>query len=127
MNEKRIIAMAHLAMYEKRYARVDKRRLAFFRDDYVYKQNFVTRTYVIIGTLIALAARFSYQTTVMDQDIFSVAFNMDYGARALIFVIITYSIIGTLKRNYEYALSERRFERYQTLVKNLEKRGSMDE
>lgn len=127
MDEKKIAAMARLATYEKRYAREDKRRLAFFRDDYVYKQNFVTRLYVILGTLIALAARFAYQTAALDRDVFSAAFDLDYGARVLIIVIVAYSVIGTLKRNYEYALSERRFERYQSLVKNLDKRGKLDE
>jgi uncharacterized protein YjbI with pentapeptide repeats len=120
MDEKRIVAMAQLATYEKRYARIDRKRLAFFREDYVYKRNFVTRLYVILGTLVALAARYSYLAAVTEENVFLSASSADYALRALIAVVIIYSVIGTLKRNYEYALSENRFERYQTLIKNLE-------
>jgi len=123
LDKKKILIMTRMALYDKKYAEIDKKRLSCFRDDYVYRKNFVARFYALIGTIILLAVSYASRIYFQEIDPFELNFQneMYYIIKVVAFVLILYTVIGGLKHNYEYSVSEKRNLRYIKNIERLEK------
>lgn len=121
LNTKKISAMTKLAVYDKRYADNDSRILEYFRHDYVYKKNFKIRVNVIFAGIIITLLSYGNKIFTGDLDVFSL--NLQTELRNIVvfflFLGLFYTVIGTIKSNYEYSSALTRQLRYNKLADKL--------
>ena len=122
LNESRIITMAKMASYDKRYGKADRAAFSFYRRDYIYRKNMWTRLSVGIGALFLLVIYwlheiFIYGTDIHEIDIYPSVTN---SILFLIAVMAFYTMIGTIQGTIEYYKIQRRVEDYIDMIQYLE-------
>ncbi len=120
-DEEKIIIMTKLALYERSHAEKDKEINNYFKHDYVYKKNTWTRFFVVLGGFLILILKYLYKFGIEKID----PFQLDYAKEAsdaiffLIFLIVVYTVIGTVICSKEYETGRRRLARYQKMLRSL--------
>lgn len=126
INERKIIAMTKLAIYEKNMAEADKKTDGYFLHDYIYKQNMWTRIFVLIGLLIVIMFRWLHKLLIVGVDLFAFDYQkelLDIGIYVVV-VLVAYSIIGMIQSTIEYKASQNRIKAYLQLLSELERRDA---
>ncbi|MDR1537513.1 MAG: hypothetical protein LBU32_05870 [Clostridiales bacterium] len=123
INEKRIMVMTKLAIYDKHYGAQDKRTNEFFRHDFIYKKNMWTRLCAFLGSMIALLIYWLNELLVKQVDILSIDFRKA-GIDAAVFILIVmaaYTLIGTITAARQYAKCQTRLKNYVRLLVMVDK------
>lgn len=126
-DRQKIIIMSKLAVYDKNYAREDRKKAEYFRHDYVYRQNLGTRFYVFIGSVIVILFYLVHKIVIDSLDILYIT---DDTALVLIgsgiFMLLVqffYSMMGMLFHSREYNDAQQRISEYFENLNKLEKRN----
>ena len=121
-SKKEIILMTKLAVYDKSHGQKDRLCNAHFRADYIYKKNMWNRFYALLGCLIIIAFIIVHEIIVKETDIFSLNWEVELSRYALntFFVLIAYTLIGSLLANKEYNLRQSRLKRYFAALAKLD-------
>lgn len=121
--------MTRLALYDKKYGAVDRKKNNYFRWDYIYFRNFWTRLGVFFGCMI-IALFYALNKIIVEQvDVFE----LDLRAEAAkigfytIAALVLYTIIGTLVASAEYKKSKERLDAYFMMLKMLDGEAGDDE
>lgn len=123
VDQEEIILMTKLALHEKKYGRVDKKRNSYFKWDYIYINNWYTRVAVGIGMIILMA--WMMFTDVYIDEIIPV-FDVDLGEylyEYIVFFILTivvYTAFSTWVFNKKYEATQERLAEYDSLLKELD-------
>jgi len=110
----KIIAMSKLAAYEKSRGRADRRVTSFFRTDYIYRKNFMSRLCAFLGCVILLIFYLLNKVAVDQADLTA----LDYRSlifKAVVFAIVVmfaYTLITSIRSMREYDAASSRQERY---------------
>lgn len=122
-NKEKIILMAKLAVYDKSHSEKDLKKLSYFRNDYVYRQNIGVRFCVLIGCLIVILLYVMHKIVIDNIDVFS---GMDYqeelmgAAVFVVVVVVAYSLIGTIVYMADYQNAKKRQRRYIKMLDALD-------
>jgi hypothetical protein len=115
--------MTKLAIYDKNRSERDMKKLSYFRNDYVYRQNIGVRFGVLIGCLIVILLNFMHKIVIDNIDVFS---GMDYqeelmgAAVFVVVVVVAYSLIGTIVYMADYQNAKKRQRRYIKMLDALD-------
>ena len=118
----RIITMTKLSLYDKHEGTADRAANEYFRHDYIYKKNLGTRLAVGVGGLLMLVIYWLRLILLDGVDILQIDFRQHLTDSVLFLVALlaVYSLVGTIQGTREYYLIQRRLERYNSLVRQLE-------
>ena len=124
-NEKKIIVMTKLALYDKHEGPADRAGSEYFRHDYIYKRNLGTRLSVGIGGILLLLIYWLQIILIDGADILEmdVRQHLTDSVLFLVALLALYSLIGTIQGTRQYYLLHKRLERYHRLTKQLESEG----
>ena len=119
----KIILMTKLALYDKHDGTADRAANEYFRHDYIYKKNLGTRLAVGFGGLLLLAIYWLRVVLLDGVDILQIDIRQAITDSLLFLVAIlaVYSLIGTIKGTREYYLIQKRLDRYDAIVRQLER------
>ena len=122
VNEKKIIVMTKLALYDKHEATADRAASEYFRHDYIYKKNLGTRISVGIGGILLLLIYWLRVIFIDGADILEmdVRQHLTDSILFLVALLVLYSLIGTIQGTRQYYLLHKRLDRYSKLTKQLE-------
>jgi len=122
MTEKgKLIAMSRLAVYEKKHGRADRRVTSFFRTDYIYRKNFMSRLCAFFGCVILLVFYFLNKIAVDQADLTTLDYRQ-LAFRAVVFVIVVmfaYTLITSIKSMREYDAASARQNKYYARLNRL--------
>ncbi len=123
VDQKKIILMSKIAMYEKRYMKRDQKITDYFVEDYMYINNFITRLGISVITIFfILVGAFKI---VCDDIIFpnSIENFIDVYIKAYIgpwiIMIIIYTLISSLVYGMKYKKASQRMNAYKKLIEEL--------
>jgi len=122
VNKEKIIIMTKLAVYDKKYGEQDKLANEMFYRDYVYRRNFLLRTFAGVGCIIPATIYLLVLVLSEDMDFFNFDF-VGYGINIFIItvaIMLFYTIIGTIIATKEYKNIKIRLQKYFGLIKKLE-------
>ena len=128
-NEKRIITMTKLALYDKHEGPADRAASEYFRHDYIYKKNLGTRLSVGLGGILLLLIYWLQVILIDGADILEmdVRQHLVDSVVFLIALLAFYSLIGTIQGTRQYYLLHKRLDKYHGLIKKMEaSEGGMD-
>ncbi|MDR2939280.1 MAG: hypothetical protein LBV08_03055, partial [Clostridiales bacterium] len=99
VDKKKIVTMAKLAVYDKKYSYKDDKVTEYFRHDYVYKQNSWDRFFVVLGGLIILLFLYGQRVFSDRPDALKFDFNGELRFIIIFFAVllIFYTFIGSIK------------------------------
>lgn len=123
-----IILMTKLALHEKKYGKMDKKRNGYFKWDYIYMHNWYTR--FAVGVALAMMIAWFMFTDVYIREIVPV-FEIELGeylSKYLVgfaVLLLLYTGISTLIFNKKYEASQRRIDQYQEMVDALDEYQSL--
>ena len=123
VNQQKIVTMTKLALYDKNEADVDQQANDYFRHDYIYRKNLTTRISVGIGGFFILLIYWLSVVLIQGVDVFDLNLE-EMLMNSVLFIVAllaVYSLIGTIKGTREYYLMQKRLDRYQALVRQLER------
>jgi len=123
INPQKIVTMTKLALYDKHEGSADRAASEYFRHDYIYKKNLGTRLAVGIGGILILAIYWLRVVVIEEADILELNWQV-YLIQSILFLVallVIYSLFGTIQGTREYFLVQKRLERYNLLVKRLER------
>ena len=125
VSKQKIIIMTQLAIYDKSEGEADRQANQFFRHDYIYRKNIWTRISAGIGGLLLLGVYWLQLLFVDGGDIFEMDLQKPItdSVLFLLAVLAVYSLIGTITGTRQYYLVQKRLERYQALLSQLERVG----
>ncbi|PHV71203.1 hypothetical protein CS063_05795 [Sporanaerobium hydrogeniformans] len=123
VDQKKIILMTKLAIYEKNYGKEDRRRNRYYLEDYIYIKNFKTRlsvtlvVFLVIGfqLLKLLEEGIIIPTSLME---FVKLYIAPYSLPWIVMMII-YTMISTVIYGKRYASTQKRLIGYRNLLKKL--------
>ncbi len=124
IDQKKVILMAKMSMYEKRQLRSDKRKINYFIEDYIYINNFKIRlgisAVMIIIAFVGAVIQFS-NTLVFPTSLQQVIeeYLMVY-FKPWIVLMITYTFISTMVYRKKHNEASKRYKKYMTLKKRLD-------
>ncbi len=124
IDKERIAIMSKLALYEKRYMKEDKRRTAYFREDYIYLKNFMTR--ISVAICIIMFAGISVLNQINNGENIPLDYYYlvtEYFVPYSVFLIVSlfiYTLISTAIYGKKYDLSQKRLQFYKDMLKKLE-------
>lgn len=124
MDKDRIRLLTRIAIHEKRYNKQDIKMNQYYRNDYIYKKNFINRIGIFIGLFLIFLLVVLDMVYIKQVDITT----LDYKSLGLKFVIIgfiicaVYTIIGIFKYGKEYDESQKRYKQYFLMLSILDKR-----
>lgn len=124
MDKDRIRLLTRIAIHEKRYNKQDIKMNQYYRNDYIYKKNFINRIGIFIGLFLIFLLVVLDMVYIKQVDITT----LDYKSLGLKFVIIgfiicaVYTIIGIFKYGKEYDESQKRYKQYFLMLNILDKR-----
>lgn len=124
IEQEEVILMTKLALHEKRYGKMDKKRSSYFKWDYIYINNWYTR--FAVGVAIAIVVSWMILTDVYIKEIIPV-FDVELGEYLsryiLVFVllILGYTGISTAIFNGKYEKTQKRLREYEALLKELDR------
>jgi len=125
IDERKIIIMTQLAIYDKKYGEADNKANSFFRHDYVYWKNFWNRLFALIGCFIVIGFYAFNRIIVNAEDVFEIDYRAE-GTRLLIFIVAVLficSLISSLKSTREYSIIQKRIDKQLKLIEKLEGKG----
>lgn len=123
VDQKEIILMTQLALHEKKYGKVDKKRNSYFKWDYIYINNWYTRVAVGIGIIILMG--WMVFTDIYIDEIIPV-FDVDLGEYlyqyilVFVLVIVVYTGFSTWVFNKKYEATQARLAEYDRLLRELD-------
>ena len=122
VNKNRIILMAKLAVYDKRYGEADRAVFSYFRRDYIYRKNMWTRMSVAVASAFLLGLYWLHQIFIYGIDIQELDIQQSVLDSVLFLaaVLAVYTLIGTIQGTHQYHLIQKRMERYLAMLKKLE-------
>lgn len=121
IDEDKIKLMSKLAIYEKKYGKMDNKLDGYYKGDYIYIHNWWTRGSVLIASCILAGFLILHKTYVEKINVIK----MDYQGEAIrmgvlfIGLIVVYSIMGTYVYGKQYDKAQKRLSRYFTMLKQL--------
>jgi hypothetical protein len=123
ISKQKIIAMTKLALYDKNEGEEDRRANEFFRHDYIYKKNAVTRMCVGAGAAVLIGLYWLRMFFIDGVDLFGLDLNVYFREAALFMlaVLAVYSVIGTIQGSRQYYLIQKRLKRYSALLHQVER------
>lgn len=122
LQNNKVRLMTRLAIYDKKYGTVDRKKSDFFRWDFIYFNNFKIRAGVLCGCLI-LVFFYALKLFTIDQVDFMA---LDIKAEATkvviaVFAILAfYTLIGTIIGFKEYSTSRNRLDTYFAMLDKLD-------
>ena len=121
-NQKKIIAMTKLALYDKHEGGADRAANEYFRHDYIYRKNLGTRLAVGIAGVLMLLIYWLRVILLDGVDILQMDIRsyLTDSVLFLVAILALYSLIGTIQGTREYYLIQKRLENYHSLIKQLE-------
>ena len=121
-NEKKIITMTKLALYDKHEGPADRAASEYFRHDYIYKKNLGTRLAVGLGGILLLLIYWLQVIIIDGADILEmdVRQHLVDSIVFLVALLALYSLIGTIQGTREYYLLHKRLDKYHHNIKQLE-------
>ena len=125
IDEKKIILMTKLAIYEKNNIKQDKKKTDYFVEDYVYINNLRTRLSitVIMGTVAVVGAIMKFSEILifpMSLEELIAEYLMVYIVPWLVLMII-YTFISTLVYGKIHYKAKRNYKNYINLMKQLDR------
>lgn len=123
VNQEEIILMTKLALYEKKYGKQDKSRNAYFKWDYIYINNWYTRfaagvaAFMIISWMVLTDIYLKEIMPVLDITLshylkkYTVLFGL---------IILVYTGVSTLIHNKWYEDTQKRLEKYECIIQELD-------
>ena len=123
VNQKKIITMTKLALYDKHEGAADRAANEYFRHDYIYRKNLGTRLAVGVAGFLILLIYWLRVILLDGVDILQMDVRQ-YLTDSVLFLVAllaVYSLIGTIQGTREYYLIQKRLEKYNSLVRQLEK------
>jgi len=122
VNQKKIITMTKLALYDKHEGATDRVANEYFRHDYIYKKNLGTRLAVGVAGFLILVIYWLRVILLDGADILQMDVRQ-YLTDSVLFLVAllaVFSLIGTIQGTREYYLIQKRLENYNSLVRQLE-------
>jgi hypothetical protein len=122
INEKKIIIMTKLAVYDKHYGELDKRNNELFRHDYIYRKNMWTRLCAFLGAVIILLIFWLNELLVKKVELLTIDY-FKAGKQAAVFILAVmavYTLIGTVVSARQYAKGQNRLRNYVRLLALLD-------
>jgi len=122
VNQKKIITMTKLALYDKHEGAADRAANEYFRHDYIYRKNLGTRLAVGVAGFLILVIYWLRVILLDGVDILQMDVRQ-YLTDSVLFLVAllaVYSLIGTIQGTREYYLIQKRLENYNSLVRRLE-------
>lgn len=119
----KIVTMTKLAIYDKHTGTSDRATSEYFRHDYIYKKNLGTRLSVGLGGLLILALYWARVIIIDAADILELNWQLHL-VQSMLFLfalLVAYSLFGTIQGTREYFLAQKRLDRYNLLVRRLER------
>jgi len=123
VNQRKIITMTRLALYDKHEGPADRAANDYFRHDYIYRNNLGTRLAVGCGSIIILVIYWLQNFFINEMDLFELNYQQ-VATDSLMFIVAVlavYSLIGTIQGTRQYYLVQKRLAQYQALVRQLER------
>ena len=123
VNKNKIILMAKLAVYDKRYGEADRLIFSYFRRDYIYRKNMWTRMFVAVASMFLLALYWLHQLFIYGIDIQEIDIQQSVLDSVLFLaaILAVYTLIGTIQGTHQYHLVQKRMERYLSMLHRLER------
>ena len=123
VNQQKIITMTKLALYDKHEGAADRAANDYFRHDYIYRKNLGTRLSVGFGGMIILAIYWLRIIFIEGVDVFElyIQHHLFQSIAFILAIMALYSLIGTIQGTREYYLIQKRLERYQGMMRFLER------
>lgn len=123
MNLPKIRLMTILAMYDKKDGRKDRHIQSFYRQDYIYRKNLVTRLLVLCGFCIAFGFYMFYGVFVRDGFLENLQLKPFIAGVLLVLAAILafYTVLGRRLAGKEYDRAEQRQDIYEKMLDVLEK------
>lgn len=120
--------MTKLAINDKKYRSKNIRVTQYYKEDYIYINNFKTRflVFCIISACIALEVLLKIEKGINVPTTPEAVFNeyiIPYGG-FLVGILIVYTLISTIVYNKQYHLAQKHMQEYDKLLKQLEKHES---
>ena len=125
IDQRKVILMSKLAIYDKKYGEADRQANSFFRHDYVYWKNFWNRLFALLGCFIIIGFYVFNRLVVNAEDLFEIDYRAE-GVRLLLFVLAVLfacTLISSLKATREYSVIQKRIDRQLMLIEKLEGKG----
>lgn len=115
--------MTKLALYDKHEGASDRAANDYFRHDYIYRKNLGTRLSVGFGGMIILAIYWLRIIFIEGVDVFElyIQHHVFQSVMFILALMAVYSLIGTIQGTREYYLVQKRLERYQGMMRFLER------
>ncbi len=125
IDEKKIILMTKLALYEKNSMVEDERKLNYFVEDYVYINNLKTRISITIlmGIIAVIGSIIKFNETLifpMSLEELITEYLMVYIVPWLVLMII-YTFISTLVYGKIHYRAKKSYKKYINLMKQLDR------
>ena len=123
MDKRQIIIMSKLAVYDKNFGDRDRQASKYFRTDYVYRKNLVTRMCVAVACLI-IGAMYAVRFFLVEGNS---PFVFDFQSELInlgIFTVVMmaiYTLISTKIHVSEFNRAEHRLSNYLELIKKLDR------
>ena len=123
MDKSKIKLMTFMAIYDKKYGFEDKKITEYYRADYVYKRNCVSRIMITLAYLIILGFYACYIMFVNDEIFFNMDINVFIRNVAIVWflIMVLYTIIGNVANRKKYDDANKRMNLYYAMMESLEK------
>jgi hypothetical protein len=127
-DREKILLMVKLALYDKRHGDADRAVFRFYRRDYIYRLNMMTRLSVAAGALILLALYWMHQILIENADFTEINYAQGAydGAVFVLTVMAVYTVLGTMQATRRYYLCQRRMARYNAMLAQLDRLNARD-
>lgn len=115
--------MTQLALHEKKYGKQDEKRSSYFKQDYIYINNWYTR--IAVGVASAIMVSWMVFKDIYIQETIPV-FEVDLGDYLYKYIIafavllLVYSGISTLVYNRKYEKTQKRLKQYEQMIIELD-------
>ena len=122
LDKNKIILMAQMAIHDKRHGDSDRAIFSYYRRDYIYRKNMLTRLSVSIGAAFLLGLYWLHQIFVYGIDIheLDITQSVTNSVLFLLAVMAFYTCVGTIQATHQYYRVRKRMERYMSMMKDLE-------
>lgn len=114
--------MSKMAVYDKKYGAADRAIFSYFRRDYIYRKNMMTRLCVSIGSIILLIIYWLHQIFIYGVDIQEIDIRQSVidSVLFLIAVMAFYTLIGTIQGTHQYHKVQKRMDRYMAVMQKVD-------
>lgn len=122
VEEKKIRIMTVLAIYDKYQGKKDKKIDNNFKGDYIYKKNWETRVFVVLGFLVLAGLYVLNLIFIQEFDYTTIDFisKAKKSAYILGIILILYTILGMYTNGKEYDKAQKRLKSYYSLLSRLD-------